>query len=256
MILQKRDIEIMESIYKFQCLTSINLTTLFFGNIKVCQKRLRILVIADYLRSVNVPRVSGGRCQKLLYLGGRGASFLGVTPSKPRYTLQLSHQNKNTALMVSIIASFKSKEDTQCQVMPEHMIRASGQRLIPDGVFEVRKNNKTALFCLENDCGTEVVRSPTYSCEDIENKCLRYLEQFESDNNMKLYENYFSETFKRFRVLFICNDIRRLKAISNLLTDERYHFIWLTTISELYREKIYGDIWHVQSLSKSNLSII
>ena len=223
---------------------------------KVCQKRLRILVNADYLRSVNIPRINGGRCQKLFYLGDLGASFLGVTSSKPRFTLQLSHQNKNTDLMVNIIASFKSKEDTHCHEISEHMIRSSGQQIIPDGVFMLRKNNKTALFCLENDCGTEVVRSPTYSCEDIENKCLRYLEQFESDNNMKLYENYFSETFKRFRVLFICNDIRRLKAISNLLTDERYHFIWLTTISELYREKIYGDIWHVQSLSKSNLSII
>ena len=255
MILQKRDIEIMESIYKFQCLTSINLTTLFFGNIKVCQKRLRILVIADYLRSVNVPRVSGGRCLKLFYLGGRGASFLGVTPSKPRFTLQLSHQNKNTDLMVNIITSFKSKEDTQCQVMPEHMIRASGQRLIPDGVFMVRKKNKTALFCMENDCGTEVVRSPTYSSDDIENKCLRYLEQFET-NSIKLYESQFAETFNRFRVLFVCNDVRRLDAISNLLTDEKFHFIWLTTLSEFSKKTICANIWHVPSLNKSSLSII
>jgi hypothetical protein len=157
--------------------------------------------------------------------------------------------------MVEIITSFKSKEDTQCQVLPEHLIRASGQRLIPDGVFEVRKNNKTALFCLENDCGTEVVRSPTYSSDDIENKCLRYLEQFET-NSIKLYERYFAETFNRFRVLFICNDVRRLDAISNLLTDEKFHFIWLTTISEFSKKTICGNIWYVPSLNKSNLSII
>jgi len=255
MILQKRDIEIMEYIYKFQCLTSVQLTLLFFMHPKVCQKRLRILVKWDYLRSVNIPRISGGRCQKLFYLGNQGASFLGVTPSKPRFTLQLSHQNKNTDLMVSIISSFKSKEDTQCQVLPEHLVRASVQRLIPDGVFEVRKNSKTALFCLENDCGTEVVRSPTYSSDDIENKCLRYLEQFET-NSINFYESHFEEKFNRFRVLFICNDVRRINAISNLLADEKFHFIWLTTISEFNKKSICGNIWHVPSLNKSNLSII
>jgi len=255
MILQNRDIEIMEYIAKFQCLTSSQVSKLFSMHLKICQKRLRKLTKADYLRRVNIPRISGGRCQNLFYLGNLGASVLRVTPSKPRFTLQLSHQNKNTDLMVEIITSFKSKEDTQCQVLPEHLIRASGQRLIPDGVFEVRKNNKTALFCLENDCGTEVVRSPTYSSDDIENKCLRYLEQFET-NSIKLYERYFAETFNRFRVLFICNDVRRLDAISNLLTDEKFHFIWLTTISEFSKKTICGNIWYVPSLNKSNLSII
>ncbi len=224
-------------------------------HLKVCQKRLRILVEADYLRSVNVPRVSGGRCQKLFYLGGRGASFLGVTPSKPRFTLQLSHQNKNTDLMVDIIVSFKSKGNIHCDVMPEHMIRKYSQKIIPDGIFMLRKNSKSALFCLENDCGTEVIKSASNMWDDIENKLYRHWELFENDR-VSLYEKYFSEKFNRFRVLFICNDVRRLDAISNLLTDEKFHFIWLTTISEFKRESICANIWHVPSLNKSNLSII
>jgi hypothetical protein len=230
-------------------------STSFFLHLKVCQKRLRILVKADYLRSVNVPRVSGGRCQKLFYLGNQGASLLGVSLSKPRFTLQLSHQNKNSEHLVNVITSFKNKEDIQCEVMPEHMIRVYGERIIPDGVFMLRKNDRTALFCIENDCGTEVIKSPTYSSDDIENKCLRYLEQFES-NNVKLYESYLTETFNRFRVLLICTNIRRLDTISNLLADEKFHFIWLTTISEFNKQGICGGIWNVPSLNESNLSII
>ena len=255
MILQKRDIEIMEYSNKFQCLSSLQIARLFSMHLKVCQKRLRILVEADYLESVNIPRTHGGICQKLFYLGKQGATLLNATPSKPRFTLQLTHQNKTTDLMIDIIVSIKRKEDIQCEVMSEHEIRISGHINIPDGVLKVRRRDKTALFCLENDCGTEVVRSTSCNWEDIENKCLRYLEQFEA-NQVNLYENYFTEKFNRFRVLFVCSDNCRLNAISNLLTDEKFHFIWLTTINAFNREGICGNIWNVPSLNESNQSII
>ena len=257
MRIQERDKKILEYIYTFQCLNSNQNAKLFFNkSLKLTQRRLRILCKAGYLQKVPIPSIKPGKSPYLYYLGNESASLLNVPVSKPRFTLQLTHQQKNTDIMIEIILSFKSA-NIQCEVLPEHLIRISKEEniLIPDGSFVLIKKNKHALFFLENCSGTEIIKSPSLN-KDIEAKIINYVEMFKN-NNIQFYETYFGCSFNRFRMLFIANNAQRLSAISNIVKDnDSSGFIWLTTLSQFMKHGVDGNIWYVPVHDKINLSII
>jgi len=257
MRIQERDKKILEYVYSFQCGNSSQIAKLFFNkSIKLTQRRLRILCKAGYLQKMPIPSIKPGKSPYLYYLGNHGASLLNAPISKPRFTLQLTHQQKNTDLMIEIILSFIST-NVQCDVLSEHLIRISkeGNTLIPDGSFVLTKNNKHALFFLENCSGTEIIKSPSLN-KDIESKIINYVEMFK-DNDIQFYEDCFSCSFNRFRMLFIANNAQRLSAISNIVKDnDSSGFIWLTTLNQFMKHGVDGNIWYVPVHGKVNLSII
>ncbi|MCK5707046.1 MAG: replication-relaxation family protein [Candidatus Aureabacteria bacterium] len=254
MRIQERDKEILEDICKFQCLTSYQIAKLYEMNLKVCQRRLRKLCKNDYLRKLPIPSIKSGRSPYLYYLGEKGASLLNISISKPRLTLQLSHQIKNTEIVIDIKCSFKNT-NIQCDILPEHLIRKAQLELIPDCALKISKNNKNALFMLEICMGTEIAKSP--SChEDVDSKICRYTDFFDQ-NDMQCYENYFGCNFKRFRLLFIANSYQRLAGISRIISEhDSYGFILISTLKELKAKGISGKIWHVPALEQSHISII
>ena len=257
MRLTDRDEQIIRFVIMYGCLTTAQIANLFCMGIKNTQRRLRKLVQAGgYLRRVSLPVLSKGGNPSLFYLGEQGSQLTNTPSYKPRLTLGLSHQLKNTDLLIQIILSFRNSPVVECHVMPEHLIKIAGQEIIPDGAFLLKKQNKSALFFIENDSGTEVAQSPTFN-QDIDAKFSGYVEMFRQNNNIQLYNDFFDCELNRFRVLFITSSPRRLTSIYSIASDkDPYGFIWLTTMTEFKRRGIAANIFQVPGLSKSNLSII
>ena len=117
------------------------------------------------------------------------------------------------------------------------------------------KEKKTALFLLESCMGTEIIRSPSF-CEDIESKLIRYCEIF-TNNQIRFFENFFGSIFTRFRLLYITNNAQRLSALYRIISEhDKWGFIWLTTLNDINKKGITGNIWHVAAHNKYNLSIV
>ncbi len=258
MLITKRDIKIFELLYLFQCLQVNQIARLFRMNIKVCQRRLRKLYASGYIQKRLVPSTMPGASPLLYYLGQQGASLLGVPISTPRYTRQLNHQQKNTDIMTDIFLKFQKAADIEFRLLPEHIIRTANQHngVIPDGSFNLQRDNKSVLYLLENCSGTEIVRSPTYN-EDIESKIIRYVEIFENNNGIQFYSNYFESSFKRFRLLYLTNNEKRLESISKIVAEHDKHgFILLTTLLKLKKHGVDKDIWFVPATGELNQKIV
>lgn len=254
MRLTGRDIEILKAVFSFGFLTCSQIASLFSINLKICQRRLRLLFKDDYLRSLPLPTIRAGRAPLLFHIGGEGETLLGVRASKPRLNRETTHAMKNTDIMIGIWIESR-RAGLECELLPEHCIRVLEQRIIPDGAFCLKREDSQALFLIENCSGTEIVRSPTFN-EDIESKIIRYVEMFER-NEIEFYEEYYEAFLRRFRLLYITNNETRLRAISEVVAEHDIHaFIWMTTISELESRGVLGDIWHIPATSKFNVSIM
>lgn len=248
-----RDMTILKTLAKFQCLSTSQICRLYFDGLKNCQRRLRLLGEADYLSSVSVPNTNPGKPENLYYLGNKGSELLNFPASKPRFTLELSHQQKNTDLMIDTILAFR-KTELDCNILPEHLIRiAANQQLIPDGAIMLSKNDSSALFLLENDCSTEPLRSLRHN--DLEAKLATYANIFKN-NQVELYNHFFDRIFNRFRLLLITDRSSRFRAISNLITKyDKHGFMLIATLPDFKKHGVDGNIWNLPAENKSQLSI-
>lgn len=254
MRLQERDTDILKEVFRFSCLTSYQMVNLFDLNIKICQRRLRILVKSDYLRRMFIPTTNQGRSPYLYYPGKKSEDMFGLPASKPRINNQLSHQIKNTDLMIYIKKSFEHS-DIQCHLLPEHIIRITQQKLIPDGAFKLTRNDNSALFLFENCEGTEIINSPSFH-EDIENKIIKYCEVFQN-NEVDLYDKFFDQQFTRFRLVFITNTAKRLESISKTIKKhDSFGFIYITTKSSFLKNDIFSPIWSIPAKNEISVSLI
>jgi DNA-binding MarR family transcriptional regulator len=87
-------------------------------------------------------------------------------------------------------------------------------KFTPDAVFATTDSteNKTLLFFLEADCGTETLSSPQRDMTDIRQKILNYQWYFQS-LKYKRYEAIFETSHLRgFRLLFLTKTAGRLSA--------------------------------------------
>ena len=251
-----RDFEIFNMLKLFGCLNTSQIVKYFDLNIKVMQRRLRKLSSVGYLRSLPIPSTKPGRSQNLYYLGQKASELVETNDYKPRLNYRLSHQLQNSDILLEIVHSLK-ETDLKYKVLPEHSIRATyhDTEIIPDCAFTISREEKHALFYIENCAGTEILSSPTLN-NDIESKFIKYVEIFKS-SEIGYYENFFENSFNRFRLLFIANSYQRMQAISELVKEHDCHgFIWLTHLTEFQKKGVLGNIWQIPALGKFNLSIV
>lgn len=81
-----------------------------------------------------------------------------------------------------------------------------GVKFIPDAVFSVSDSvaEKTCLFFLEVDRGTETIASPKRGIGDIRQKIINYQWYFQSQAYRR-YEQVFKGRLRGFRLLFLTN---------------------------------------------------
>ncbi len=119
-------------------------------------------------------------------------------------------------------------------------------KFIPDAVFALTNDtrDKSMLFFLEVDCGTETLSSPQRDMSDIRQKILNYQWYFQS-LRYKRYEAIFKVAhFQGFRVLFLSKTDGRLAALCKLTQEmEPSDFVWLTEQNRLFSDGVFWNIW-------------
>lgn len=115
--------------------------------------------------------------------------------------------------------------------------------MIPDGVFIISYQEKTILFFLEVDMGTETLASTQHEPGDVRQKIINYQSLFRS-TRYKRYEKIFNAKINGFRLLFLSNTSLRMKKICNLAQQmPPSDFIWITDQRQMFLQGISAEIW-------------
>jgi len=119
-------------------------------------------------------------------------------------------------------------------------------QFIPDGVFSIthrETEEKTLLFFLEVDMGTETIASMDRVPQDIRRKILNYQELFRS-GDYKKNESVFESKLNGFRLLFLANSEARLISLCRLAREmPPSDFIWLTDQGRMFSHGLADKIW-------------
>jgi len=142
----------------------------------------------------------------------------------------LAGDSKRPLLMESIAADAKEKEP---------------YLLIPDGVFVITstESQKTLLFFLEVDRGTETLVNLNHAPGDIRHKIISYQALFHS-KRYKRYEKVFKAELNGFRLLFLTETPGRAKSICDLVQSMTpSDFIWVTDQDKMFSIGLSAEIW-------------
>lgn len=119
------------------------------------------------------------------------------------------------------------------------------RHLLPDAVFTVTdmEGDKTLLFFLEVDMGTEPITRSRQNAPAIADKIMNYQAYFRS-GAFKRYEEMWSASLNGFRLLFLCSDSTRTRPLCQAVRSlPPSDFIWLTTQERMLTEGVSADIW-------------
>jgi hypothetical protein len=120
-----------------------------------------------------------------------------------------------------------------------------GLRIEPDAAFSIcdTTQDKTVLFFLEVDRGTEITASPKRTSGDIRQKILRYGTCFDTCAYKK-YEELWHCQLNGFRLLFVTADTARLINLCLLVQAmPPSEYIWLTAADRMFADGISAEIW-------------
>ena len=119
------------------------------------------------------------------------------------------------------------------------------ERIIPDAIFTItnKESDKTLLFFLEVDMGTETIASANRNHKDIRQKVVNYQDLFRS-NDYKQYESVFSSELNGFRLLFLSNTVSRMKSLCSFVKNmPPSNFIWIMDQDQMFRNGLFGKTW-------------
>ena len=115
----------------------------------------------------------------------------------------------------------------------------------PDGVFAIThaEANRTVLFLLEVDMGTETVASPRPLSTDVRQKVVNYKALFRTERYRR-YEETWNCRFRGFRLLFLTCTASRLATLCRLICEmQPSEFIWLADQQSLTSHGVWAPIW-------------
>jgi DNA-binding MarR family transcriptional regulator len=115
--------------------------------------------------------------------------------------------------------------------------------MIPDGVFTISHKEKTILFFLEVDMGTETLASAHHEPGDVRQKIINYQSLFRS-NHYKRYEKILDAELNGFRLIFLTNSLSRSKKLCELVQEiPPSDFIWITDQNQMFEQGVSAKIW-------------
>lgn len=151
-----------------------------------------------------------------------------------------------TADFITAITPFLPlKNNGRSLISEQFEFEKSRFEFIPDGVFYIKSTNqnKSLLFFLEVDMGTESLNSRSTKSNNITRKIQNYRAYFLSEN-YKRYQKKWNTLFNGFRLLFLTNSTERKNRISNLVSNEKTNdFIWVSHQFDMFDKGLGGKIW-------------
>jgi len=272
--LKKRDFDVLKTIAEYKILVSSQITTLLDRNKQSIRRKLALLEKCGHLSTRS--QCLGhrrGRPDRLYSITKQGIDALklqGILPKDAPYEKisaenmsNIDHQmmmnwfwmhlnclkrilSRIEIKFLSCNSPFLPETKSGHCFITDFVIDAAGKRMFtPDGVFIITDTvkNKSLLFFLEADCGSETLASPERHIKDVRQKIVNYDSYF--DNlGYKRYEELWNCKLNGFRLLFVTNAFSRLKNLCRLVRDmPPSDYIWLAHSQSIFKGGVSGKIW-------------
>jgi len=273
----RADVGLLSCIAEYKFLTVKQLAAISQRTLQVVRRRLRFIGSAQLVAMNEWGFGKGpGRRENIIILTEKGMELLrdkAILSSHAKYItdktpdsifidhdllvnwfiihlLQIERDNSQFAIQHLTPSSHNLKEGSAEKplLMERFSISESSEdtyTMIPDGVFTITNKDaeKTLLFFLEVDMGTETLAKTKQVSGDIRQKIVNYQMLFHN-NHYKRYEKIFNTEFNGFRLLFLANMPARMKAICNLTQEiPPSNFIWVTDQKRMFSHGISAEIW-------------
>jgi len=275
--LTRTDGEILRTIAEYRIMTTPQLAALLSRNRKSLKKRISELVTQGLL--VDAPRGPGqrrGRPERVVSLAQRGVEVLQerelIDPHVPveamlgerlppqYHQLLLNsvrvHLHHVGTVVPQLTVRFLAHNSPFLPpgysnlsfltgAVSDQARTQRGSRVEPDAAFSISDatEDKTVLFFLEVDRGTETTASPRRKHSDIRQKILNYGICFDTCAYKK-YEELWNCQLNGFRLLFVTDSTARLSQLCSLVQEmPPSDYIWLTTAQRMFEDGIGGLIW-------------
>ena len=277
-ILTERDLELLLSVYRYRYLSVSQVRALHFPSAQTANRRVRLLVQADYLSAFQVP----GLGERMVMLAKQGAeavaeSLLVPLPelgwdgkrTKPKDYYFIKHFLSVNDFRIALTRACEQLDDVSLLGFISEQIATKTSRgglkkhiqdvaigsgpapgkigHTPDGVFALRRGDRVALFFLEIDRGAEVLSNPERGLL----KTIRFYLNYLKGGGYSRYQADFQveEPFKAFRALFVTTSRKRLENVRTVGGRLRFdpehakRFLWLATDDVIDADRIFSPRW-------------
>jgi len=262
----RKDITALLTLAEYQVLTCSQLAILCFPSQQMARKKLRELAKAGLVeithRSIGG---SSGRPENVAYLSTKAVRILrelgeidpgtipdGITDIDLR---ELSHQllinwirihlvhmkRQRSSLDINFLSPAVHKDYYQTSIDNPKLASS----IIPDGIFSITdsRQDKSLLFFLEVDMGTETLSSSNPVTKDIRKKILCYQYMFRAEL-YKRFEELLHVHFRGFRILFVADTKSRFHQLCKLVESmPQTDFVWLADRNSMFESGISAGIW-------------
>lgn len=275
--LKSNDIEILEGIADYRILTISQMVALFQRNRQALRRRLREFEKQGLLcqtqreygrqrgrpeslhsltkQSVDILKSKGILASPITYEKVLGDEFFNVDHQMMLNWFRI-HLRYAESLLPRLEIKFLAFNSPMLpQEIPERCFlsdtvsfagaKEKPFKFTPDSVFIIRDSvqNRTILFFLEADCGTEVLASPDRNVKDIRQKIINYHLYFDH-LGYKRYGRLWNCEINGFRLLFLTNTTGRLANLCRLVREiPPTDFIWLAEQGRMFEEGVSSNIW-------------
>ncbi len=273
----QKDITILLYIAEYKFLTVKQLAALTKRSMQVIRRRLRFFANENlvYMKERGFGKAAGRR-KNLLLLTKKGISLLSdynalspniayvaddisnascidhdmlvswffihllqIERARPQFSIQHLTENCHN------LKTQKTEKINLMESLPSSDGVKDSHTMIPDGVFTITdsESEKTLLFFLEVDMGTESMVNQKRVPGDIRHKILSYQTLYHL-NQYKRYEKVFDAKLNGFRLLFLADSPGRKKAICDLVQSMHpSDFIWIAAQKEMFSSGLSAEIW-------------
>ncbi|MFC1735281.1 replication-relaxation family protein [Candidatus Hydrogenedentota bacterium] len=267
----KLELDTLRTIANYRILSVTQITSLLFKNKKAARRRINRLGDMGLLENVGFSR-TGGRDETLYSVSPRGASLLreeNVLPCKTpnkwitrEGVFAVDHQILMNWFHVHLEYVARQFDNMECNVLTENSpfhLKESGdvpvisvpapdsddntkaKSFVPDATFSLtdNKQEKTVLFFLEVDRGTESLDGP----EGFAQKIINYKHYFRSER-YKYYERICLRELNGFRLLVLTHVAKNEVRISRLVREmSPSSFVWVTSAEKMFEQGLAAKIW-------------
>lgn len=136
-------------------------------------------------------------------------------------------------------------QDVLCIRLPQGDSGEENNVILPDGVLTLthRPSQRSLLFYIEVDMGTESLASPSGKQNDIRTKLLNYRTAL-GRGHYKGCQRIVKGVLNGFRVLLVANTAARASDLSEAVRSmSPMDFVWVTDANRLLQQGIDGHIW-------------
>ena len=274
--ISKGDIQLLSWVAEYKFLTAKQLGSLSQRSCQVMRKKQRELASGNYVTiQMQTFGVGPGRPENIVLLTAKGLKFLkdkNVLSNHARYVtnktkgsisvshdllvnwffihlIQIGRENPSLSTKHLTISSHRLKSGSSEKPLLMERISngqsAENYKMIPDGVFIItdKESEKSLLFYLEVDMGTETLVNSKGKSTDVRQKIINYQELFRTVK-YKRYEEIFNVSLNGFRLLFLSNTPGRLNALCRLVREmPQTDFVWLTALDQMFSDGLAAKIW-------------